>query len=927
MNLKKFVYIIVFLVIIFFVGKKVTAREIPLEVYPSVIPQRLTIGGCDPRLVDYYTSKNEVCVQSYTEWLANPEDRHLWVFDAEVTALGKASDRARQFIYWVINKKTVDNHPVIMNIWKTTRNVVYFFLILIASIMGLGMIVSRKTTFGLKIQVWPSIFKLLGLLLYVTLSAAIVLSIIQLSDITMQFFIENLGGRDVFNTYFVSQSQERNYTEFIGYRDLNLKVQESIQAEMFMIKATNITYYVMGIMLILRRIILWFLLFVSPFLAILAPFVFIRNIGWIWVGVFFQWVFYGPLFALFFGALSSIWKSGIPYPFDFSRINSLIGHVYPTAMNITYGGPAQVNAASINPLNSGNYVDTFVEYVISLVMLWTVVFFPWWLLRIFRDYCCDGIYAMKNILMSMYDQARNRPQPSPKTPPTMPSTNIGSALNMPTQTSASTRIKLETIEQVKRSTTEEISRSLNLKHSNITDIARFETSRQNREEVIKNINYLSNPTKAETPNERQKFMNIRTELFNRVVKEDKTASQILTSISSSKVEQMQKREEIIKSIPHAVPTTNLVSYKVSLPQEKISSVNTNISKSLSTNTNFINNVSQTTNTPTTQVQTVLQSFSKNISGPPIQITNNIAKETGIAKTEVKKLLKHIMFAFKPSDTIATEIALTTNIPISKIQSIIAFYLQNSTLKSEEQIINEVCLQTNLPKEVVGEILKKITTNFKLKKEAKKIVKEIAEKENISENEVEKVLEAQIPLVAETEKNIEQTIAIPPTISLEDYEEVKKMWSQQYEKGEVPVTENIKSREEWCEQDIILITNTLNKLVSPDKELNQEGLDDLGYILPVFLINNLKGEELIVYLKAKLEAAKSVESDLEKEKEITEKLKSQSEEQLVDVSKSKTAEKEKTMEMKQEMEIKPEVKNNTQENSAPPKTDQITQPKQ
>ena len=58
--------------------------------------------------------------------------------------------------------------------------------------------------------------------------------------------------------------------------------------------------------------------------------------------------------------------------------------------------------------NTSNYVDTFAEYIISLIMLWTVLILPWWLLLIFRDYCCDGIYSMKNILLSMYDPNANQ---------------------------------------------------------------------------------------------------------------------------------------------------------------------------------------------------------------------------------------------------------------------------------------------------------------------------------------------------------------------------------------------------------------------------------------------------------------------------------------------------------------------------------------
>jgi hypothetical protein len=128
-----------------------------------------------------------------------------------------------------------------------------------------------------------------------------------------------------------------------------------------------------------------------------------------------------------------------------------------------------------------------------------------------------------------------------------------------------------------------------------------------------------------------------------------------------------------------------------------------------------------------------------------------------------------------------------------------------------------------------------------------------------------------------------------------------MWTQQYEKGEVPTSENITSREQWVDQDIVFITNTLNKLLSSDDKLRQEGIDDLAYILPIFLINSLKGEELVVYLKAKIEAAKAVKHDMDKEREITEKLKKKSEEteEFVDVKK-KTEENTKTLELSQEL---------------------------
>jgi hypothetical protein len=175
----------------------------------------------------------------------------------------------------------------------------------------------------------------------------------------------------------------------------------------------------------------------------------------------------------------------------------------------------------------------------------------------------------------------------------------------------------------------------------------------------------------------------------------------------------------------------------------------------------------------------------------------------------------------------------------------------------------------------------------------------------------KVTAGKAPVKA-PEKSIEEVIPVPPTVPLEEYEQVKRMWKEQYEKGEVPTTENIATREAWVDQDIVFITNTLNKLFSPDEKVRQAGLDDVGYILPIFLVNNLKGDQLVVYLKAKVEAAKEVKEIKVKEKEITDKLKTQAKEEFIEVEKPKEKAAEKTMEMKQE--IKPETSSNEPEPS-------------
>ncbi len=789
------------------------------DVTPPVAPKAYV---CPPEFDQIYQEKGkgEKCTSDYEEFKKNPVLYHFWTDDEQVTIEGRSKERARQFIYWVMTHSSIDNHPVLIKIWTTARNLSYFFVILTAALLGLGIIVGQRTNFDTGVKVWPSVMKILTAILYISFSATIVITVVQLSDILMKFFIENLGGKDLFNIYFAGISQESNYA-FYGIKDLNIGAQESLKNQLFLLKLTEISYYFMGGMLILRKIILWFLLFVSPFLAILLSFAFLKNVGWIWIGVFFQWVFYGPLLALFLGSLASIWKAGIPFIFDFSRSGSAAGYIYPTATNILWGGPAQ----TLSSINNVNYIDPYVEYIITLIMLLAVTVFPWWLLRNMRDYCCDGINAIKNLLMSNFGPGRNPGAPPPSLSPVNLATNLGAALKIPREVTTSVKTRIETVEEIKKAKTEEIVHSLDMQANKLTDIARLETNK----ETTQNMNYLKNPTQASTASERQRYMNIRVELSSRAAKADPLASRMVSSVFAPPIEQIRHRQAIITSLPKMVPVTQVVSVKVKLPTERVQQISSSIANYVSANSSLVADLAKRTQVGASQIQQTLSLFHQSVNDPPSVIVQKIATEVKIDKAKVASVLKEYSLAVK-SDA--------------------------------------------------------------------KIAETVAAEQKIEPQEVKDVVAAQTPLLTEPEKNIEQTISIPQTVPIDEYEQVKKMWASQYEKGEVPVTENIKTRDSWVEKDIVAITNTLNKLFSANQELKQEGLDEVGYILPVFMVNSLNGEQLVTYLKAKVEAAKSVKELFDKEKEITEKLKAKSE--TVEVMKPKKKEAEKTMEMKQEL---------------------------
>lgn len=825
-------FVVIFFTLLFLTTKPVSAQILP-QTPVQITPQ---LCGCPNELDEIYEEQQsgETCIKTrdstaaLAEFNQNPRTKHLWVEDPEVTAQGKSNDRARQFIYWVVTHSAIDNHPVLIRVWSTARNMSYFLVILTAALLGLGIIVGQRTNFETGIKLWPAVTKILISILYISFSATIIFTVIQLSEIMMKFFIENLGGKDLFNIYFSGISQEKNYVDFFGCRDLNIRVQEAAKTEILVLKLTNLSYYFMGGMLLLRKIILWFLLFVSPFLAILLSFSMIKNVGMIWIGVFFQWVFYGPLLALFLGGLSSIWKYGIPFVFDFSRVDTAAGYIYPTAINILYGGPAQ----KLSVTNNGNYIDTFVEYIITLIMLWAVVIFPWWLLRIYRDYCCEGINAMKNMMLASLNPGHpNGPPPAPTPIPAGINSNVGVEMKIPRDISSTVKTRIETIEEIKSAKTEDISRSLNIKASNITDIAHFETNKTTNEATNKNINFLKNPIQATTSAERQKFMNIRSELSTRAAKSDMSARRMINVFTTSKAQQSTIRQNLITTLPKMVPVTQIVSVKVKLSQEKVQQISSAITNSVINNKNLVETISVKAGLGADKTSQVLNSLHQNTNLPATEVVQKIADDTKIEKEKITSVIKE-------------------------------FSVQ---IKSDAKI---------------GEA--------------------VAKENNMDTEQVKKVIEAQDKLISEPEKNIEQTVVMSQAVSIDEYEEVKKMWTQQYEKGEIPASENIKTRSEWVDQDIVVITNTLNKLFSSDLTIKQQGLDEVGYILPIFLVNNLSGEQLVTYLKAKIEAAKTVQALIDREKEVTERLKAKVEE--VDVMKPKAKEAEKTMELKEELKI-------------------------
>src|SRR3990167_9583495 len=187
-----------------------------------------------------------------------------WEFDPVTTEVGKSADRARQLLWWLFQHPGIHTAPVLAQIWAIARNIVYVFVVLVIVAFGISLILGRRRgaigpifsgitspVFGVNIPI--IFFRIAGILIYVMFSYILIVALIQTSDIIMRFFIETVGGKDLFNIIFAGAGNtEANYQTFRGFRDVNPESLEMINTSLFYIRFTSFTYNAMSVILVLR---------------------------------------------------------------------------------------------------------------------------------------------------------------------------------------------------------------------------------------------------------------------------------------------------------------------------------------------------------------------------------------------------------------------------------------------------------------------------------------------------------------------------------------------------------------------------------------------------------------------------------------------------------------------------------------------------
>jgi len=902
----------------------------------------------------------------------------LWVVDPEVTFIGKNAARSGlsldwtlQNYQWVCVTKVADrncdntNNPLAQFWWSVVQWIVLPLLILVILATSMIIIISR----GRSLTIMRFIPRFTAVLILIALSYAILQFLYQFTDLIQGFFLRS--GQNTCPPDCISQADLLyvgwKYQNFVGLRLLGDYNAESAFISLLLTKLTALTYFVMVGILIIRKIILWFFIIVSPIFPLLLLFYPVRNTGKIWIGEFFRWLLYGPLFAIFLQGLVFMWRQAIPLQFANPAIQDPTQIIFPTAVNILLGGPKQF----VTPTNSVNLTETFMLYVVALIMLWMVILLPWILLQIFLDYSAQfaGDSAMmKNLLAVVSNKMVPPSSPSHPTPPG--SQPGGTAISLPftkkkiaiptlgpsklPPTGAAKEINIESqgttinqtspIQTSQSSTSQPISMPAaqinaevinlaNIPLPTLRDISRYDSAlisnnESQKEEVTQirsMLEKIGNPASVQSVADRERF----TKMNDRIVQESQqgniVANNILNAINSAVSNQSQRNisatdssfSQVLQQIasPASASSSTIREEMTKIHEllERESKENNNqlastilsvTDKTTATELDKIrdqlvrersvgNSVASTvTNSvKTAQIKSVLQQVANPaLSSNPVQrekmsklhdmlereskeSNNSLAssilqvKDT-TSQSELEKISEKLEQT--KDSNVSSQVLTSINSSMSHAQSV-------SKTKSVLQQVANPNLAASVDKEKMSKLHEALTKESQMGSEMASSI--LSVNKSTSTADIEKLTQR---LQDAKEKGVavagdvlaatasQANIKVPESnriqqVTAEELEEIKSMWKQNYNNMEVPEG-MVGSRTEWIKDDIEKIDNVIGLLNSEDQEKVNQGLSEVGNILPFLLAGGFSQADIVSYLQAKQSAAKDVLASISAEEE-------------------------------------------------------------
>lgn len=720
-----------------------------------------------------------------------------WQQDAEVTFAGKMAARASSMLDSVITNykwaylQDGKENPF-TSVWIPVRNVIYALLLLFILVAAFLLIVTQ----GRSITIKKFVPRFILVLVLITLSFSLVQFLYQITDIIQGFFLRPGGNfitsGDLLNISF-------NYLDFLGYRRVGVEFDEGVFMTTLLVKLTAATYYAMFIILIVRKVILWFFIAVSPIFPLLILYSPLRNSAKIWVGEFFRWLLYGPLFAIFLSGTVLFWRAYIPLDFKELPCDGVVAEdqiVFPTATNILLGGPCQKLAVN----NNLNVPDAFVQYLVALIMLWIVIILPFLLLKIFLDYLANlpenggWVKYLANSQRGLVERYGpsfgfvNRP--SGPVGPNSPPGSTGAAKRL---------------------------RSLEF----------FPSSQLANK--LEEQTYAKNENVAERSRERM----TTPKLFSA-----ETPVATINSVGESGVNSSSNSNTNINSLGNKLGSHSNLGFSQSSATRRVGETVLGKGVGQFSSTTNISNTSSVTNTTN--------------ENAPGQINVHISGVIG--KVSFSANGTAINWVMQP-ETI--EILNLTSLSIPKMRDIARFeqallshqVTQRETVNREVEKLKKLAgtspIAAPAEKEKFTEIKKKIESASDNGNPVAGAILEATKP--LSEEAVKKPVDVKLP----TENKIQ-------VVNLDEYEDVKKTWLENYEKMETPLVDNRPmKRADFLNKQIGQIDEVIGLLNSPSVNDQQQAEMKVAEILPFLLLGGFSKFEIQTYLKAKEQAAKEV----------------------------------------------------------------------
>jgi hypothetical protein len=201
---------------------------------------------------------------------------------------------------------------------------------------------------------------------------------------------------------------------------------------------------------------------------------------------------------------------------------------------------------------------------------------------------------------------------------------------------------------VRQAKTTDIIATLNLQATTLKDVAKLETSKTLISTAKQNFSMLSNPLTAQTAADRQKFLNLRTELFTRAsTKNDTFAQYILSTTARSSQQYINRRNEIAKSMDSVVNTISnqrVSNLAQSVAQSTYAPVTTSTNVSISDVNSVVNNqqtvssIVNKTKTEASSVKQILQAYARGGERPLNQIVESVATVTQNTREKVREVI-------------------------------------------------------------------------------------------------------------------------------------------------------------------------------------------------------------------------------------------------------------------------------------------------